>query len=178
MMITTERLFLIPADLAKLEAIVAEDWPTLSALLGGVDMAEHWLHFPEAMVWMRDYLQEFEVDISWWNYLIVHRQDVRLIGTCGYKGAPSLEGEVEIGYEIAEQYQGRGLGTETAQALVDHAFQDIGVQFITANTLAEENASNALLKKIGFQFSGEYVDIEDGNIWGWRLDRKTDINSI
>ncbi len=173
MMITTERLFLIPADLAKLEAIVAEDWPTLSALLGGVDMAEHWLHFPEAMVWMRDYLQEFEADISWWNYLILHRQDVRLIGTCGYKGAPSLEGEVEIGYEIAEQYQGRGLGTETAQGLVEHAFQDVGVQFITAHTLAEENASNTLLKKIGFQFTGEYVDIEDGNIWGWRLDRKS-----
>lgn len=171
-MIQTERLFLLTADLPKLEAIVSEDWATLSSLLGGVDMAAHWLHFPEAMIWMRDYLRENEADLGWWNYLIIHRQDVRLIGTCGYKGSPDFYGEVEIGYEIADTYQGKGLATEAAKALVDHAFNFEAVKFISANTLAEKNASNHLLEKIGFQFTGEEIDIEDGNIWCWRLARR------
>ncbi len=170
-MIQTERLFLIPANLPMLEAIADEDWAALSACLGGVDFAEHWLHFPEAMIWMRDFLREHETDLEWWNYLIIHRQDVRLIGTCGYKGTPSFSGEVEIGYEIAEAYQGRGLATEAARALVENAFREEAVKIITANTLAEKNASNHLLQKIGFQFIEAYIDIEDGTVWEWRLER-------
>jgi RimJ/RimL family protein N-acetyltransferase len=170
-MIQTERLFLVIADLPKLEAIVSEDWGALCTLLGGVDLASNWLHFPEAMIWMRDYLRENELDLSWWNYLIVHRQDVRLIGTCGYKGAPSFHGEVEIGYEIDEKYQNQGLATEAARALVEYAFQHDSVQFISANTLAEKNASNHLLQKLGFQFVGEEIDVEDGAIWCWKLPR-------
>jgi [ribosomal protein S5]-alanine N-acetyltransferase len=170
-MIQTERLFLLTADLQKLEAIVSEDWATLSALLGGVAVADHWLHFPEAMIWMRDYLREHEAELDWWNYLIIHRQDVRLIGTCGYKGAPSFHGEVEIGYEIDEGYQNRGLATEAARALVDNAFKYDAVKYVSANTLAEKNASNHLLQKLGFQFVGEEIDIEDGVIWCWKLER-------
>lgn len=168
-MIQTDRLFLITADLPKLEAIVSEDWPALSALLGGVDIASNWLHFPEAMIWMRDYLRENEAELGWWNYLVIHRRDTRLIGTCGYKGSPDFQGVVEIGYEIADGYQGQGLATETAHALVTHAFNFDEVKCVTANTLAEKNASNHLLEKLGFQFTGEEIDIEDGRIWCWML---------
>jgi len=167
-MIQTERLFLVTADLPKLEAIVSEDWPALSGLLGGVDIAQHWLHFPEAMIWMRDYLRESEAELGWWNYLVIHRRDVRLIGTCGYKGSPDFHGEVEIGYEIADAYQGQGLATETASALVEYAFKFEDVKCVTANTLAEKNASNHLLEKLGFQFVGEEIDIEDGKIWHFK----------
>ncbi len=170
-MIQTERLFLVPANLSMLEAIADEDWPALSALLGGVDFAQHWLHFSEAMVWMRDFLRENEADLGWWNYLIIHRRDVRLIGTCGYKGTPSFAGEVEIGYEIAESYQNQGLATEAARALIENAFRHEGVKVVIAQTLAEKNASNHLLQKIGFQFVGEFVDIEDGSVWEWRLEK-------
>lgn len=170
-MLQTEKLFLVPATLPMLEAIVSEDWPVLSALLGGVDFADHWTHFPEALVWMRDYAREHEADMGWWNYLIIHRHDVRLVGTCGFKGAPSPDGVVEIGYEIADAYQGRGLATESARALVGHAFQHDSVRSIIANTLAEENASCAVLRKLGFRFAGEHIDIEDGKIWEWVLER-------
>ncbi|MDX1912852.1 MAG: GNAT family N-acetyltransferase [Saprospiraceae bacterium] len=167
-MLQTERLFLIPAGLPLLEAIAEENWSVLSGLLGGASIADNWLHFPEAMIWMRDFLREHEADPAWWNYLIVHRQDVRLIGTCGYKGTPGIEGEVEIGYEIAASYQGMGLATEAAKALVDRAFGYDGVHYVLAHTLAETNASNHLLQKLGFVFTGELLDMEDGLVWEWR----------
>lgn len=170
-MLQTERLFLVTATLPMLEAVGSEDWPSLSSLLGGVDFAENWSRFPEAMIWMRDFLREHPEDLSWWCYLIVHRYDARLIGTCGYKGAPSMEGTVEIGYEIADAYQGRGFATEAAAALMDYAFRHDAVKAVVANTLAEENPSVGILRKLGFQFVAEHIDIEDGLLWEWRCER-------
>lgn len=170
-MLTTDRLFLIPSTLPLLDAVVDQDWPALAAGLGGVDFAENWNHFPEAQAWMRHYLHEHPDEITWWNYLIVHRADVRLIGTCGYKGMPTPEGLVEIGYEIADNYQGQGLATETARTLVDEAFRHEGVLSIIAHTLALENASVRVLRKLGFSFVHEIFDLEDGKIWQWQLQR-------
>ena len=168
---TTERLYIVPGTLPLMNLIVAEDWPGLSSALGGVDLAEHWMHFPEAMFWMREYLQEHPDEADWWCHLIIHRKDIRLIGTCGFKGSPSPDGVVEIGYEIADGYQGQGLAKEAARALVEHAFAQPAVQSITAHTLAEENASVAVLRKLGFAFAEELFDIEDGRIWKWALGR-------
>ena len=170
-MLATDRLLLIPTTLPLLDAIVESDWAALAARLGGVDFADNWMHFPEAYAWLRDYLSDHNDEPEWWSYLIVHRQDARLIGTCGYKGAPNPWGAVEIGYEIADSYQGQGLGTEAAQALCEFGFAQPGVQVITAQTLGEENASCCILRKLGFQFVQEKVDMEDGLLWEWRRER-------
>lgn len=150
-----------------------EDWAVLSRLLGGIDMAEQWMHFPDAMAWMRDYLLEHPDELGWWSYLVLHQEDFRLIGTGGYKGVPAPDGTVEIGYEIAPAYQGRGLATELARSLVDHAFCQAAVRAVLAHTLAEENASVAVLRKLGFKFIHEIHDLEDGLIWQWRLEKAT-----
>jgi ribosomal-protein-alanine N-acetyltransferase len=167
----TPRLFIVPASFPVFDAILEEDWVSLSRLLGGVGIADQWMHFPEAMAWMRDYLLEHPGEIAWWTYFVVHQSDFRLIGTCGFKGVPGPDGTVEIGYEIADQYQGRGLATEVARALVDHAFRHEAVVAVEAHTLAQENASVAVLRKLGFAFVEELLDVEDGAIWKWRLDR-------
>jgi RimJ/RimL family protein N-acetyltransferase len=167
-MLQTDRLFLVPTTVLMLDAIVDGNWAVLSALLGGVDFADQWFHFPEAFAWMRDYAAEHPVDMGWWNYLIVHQTDARVIGTCGYKGAPGPDGLVEIGYEVAEAYRGRGIATEAAIALCDRAFTFETVEAVCAQTLAEENASVRLLKRLGFAFTGETIDIEDGLIWEWK----------
>ncbi len=168
---TTTRLFLVPATLPMLDAIADADWAALSNLLGGADIADHWNHFPDAMLWIRNYMREHSGEMGWWTYLILHRRDVRLIGTCGYKGAPTPAGEVEIGYEIADAYQGQGLATEAARALTARAFEYETVKTVLAHTLPEENASEAVLRKLGFAFAGEVFDVDDGTIWRWQVNR-------
>ncbi|MCC7506968.1 MAG: GNAT family N-acetyltransferase [Saprospiraceae bacterium] len=168
-MLTTDRLYLVPASFELLDAAARGDDASLSAQLGGVALARQWSHFPEALAWMRDYLREHPDEHSWWSYFIIHRKDVRLIGTAGYKGPPAPGGILEIGYEIDELYQGRGLATEVAAALIGHARAHDSVTTIVAHTLAEENASVAVLRKLGFSFSGEIIDLHDGKIWGWQL---------
>jgi len=168
-MLETQRLFLVPSTMEMLHAAVEQDWPTLSRLLGGVDFAEGWTHFPEAILWMRDRLQDEPGETMWWNYLIIHREDARLVGSCGFKGPPEPNGSVEIGYEIADAYQGQGLATESARALTEWAVRQSGVKNVVACTLAEENASVRILRKLGYQFVCEKIDIEDGSIWEFSL---------
>lgn len=170
-MLLTDRLYIVPTTLPMLDAIVDEQWPVLSTLLGGVDFAENWFHFPEAFAWMRDYASENPTDMGWWNYIMIHKEDARVIGTCGFKGGPGFDGMVEIGYEVAVVYQGRGLATEATRALCTYAFTFESVQAINAHTLAEENASAHVLRNNGFQFIEEKIDIEDGLIWEWVLKR-------
>jgi [ribosomal protein S5]-alanine N-acetyltransferase len=168
-MLDTARLFLVPSSLPMLEAIADDDLSALSLLLGGAEVASGWIHFPESMVWMRDYLREHDAEPGWWNYLIVHRDDACLIGTCGFKGPPDYTAAVEIGYEIAPSYQRQGYGTEAARRLCEYAFAHDAVNKITAMTLSEENPSTMLLRRLGFEFQGGQIDMEGESVWEWEL---------
>ena len=168
-MLTTSRLFLMPATLPMLEAAVAQDWTKLSSLLGGVSFADNWNHFPEALRWTRDHLKANPSELGWWNYFIIQGLDGRLAGTCGYKGLPNKDGAVEIGYEIADRYQSQGLATEAAQALINNAFKKPAVKSVIAHTLPEENPSVQILRNLKFNFEGEIMDLTDGKIWSWKL---------
>ena len=79
------------------------------------------------------------------------------MGSCGYKGEPK-DGMVEIGYEVAEAYRGRGLATEMAKALIQNAFNDNAVMYVQAHTLAAVNESGSVLVKCGMQKMEELED--------------------
>ncbi|MBU6341127.1 MAG: GNAT family N-acetyltransferase, partial [Bacteroidetes bacterium] len=104
-MINTERLILLPSDLHMLESIVNQNWEQLSAQIDGYAVENNgWYEDFQVFIWMRDLAQDGALETNWWNYLILHKADRKLIGTCGFKGAPGPDGVVEIGYEIAEIY--------------------------------------------------------------------------
>ncbi len=107
--------------------------------------------------------------LSWFPILISENM---LVGNCGFKGSPK-NGEVEIGYEVAEQYREKGLATEIAGALIEYAYTFPEVKTIVAHTLSFENPSTSVLRKCGFHFIGEVHDPEDGDIWRWELKRIT-----
>ena len=142
-----------------------------------VDIAKKWTHFGFApMRYSLKMILNNPADFIWWTYLIIHKSDQKLIGSCGFKGPPDKDGNVEIGYEIAPGYQGRGLATETAQALIGFAFSFPEVQSVSAQTLPEENASGRVLQKCGMKFIHILFDPEDGDIWLWRINRNKDLS--
>jgi ribosomal-protein-alanine N-acetyltransferase len=90
----------------------------------------------------------------------------RVVGVCGFKGAPDREGRAEIAYMTFPAFEGRGYATAMAAALTAAAFRG-GVRSVCAHTLAEENASNRLLRRVGYVFAGETIDPDDGRVWRW-----------
>ena len=169
-MIKTERLSLIPAELKHFEAFERNE-NDLAQMLN-VGFADGWLVFPEVVALSREFLRNNADAINWWMYFFVHAADKKLIGNGGFKGKSDSAGTVEIGYAIAPSYRGKGLATEAVLGLIDFAFSHPQVKCVQAHTLAEENESVRVLRKVGMTFIKEYNDPEDGDIWQWRLERK------
>jgi RimJ/RimL family protein N-acetyltransferase len=139
-MIVTPRLRLLPVERAHAEAVRAGDRAGLGALLG-VTIPDGWPQFPRAF--------DAPPPRDFGGYLFLAAD--ALVGNGGYKGPPD-DGAVEIGYEIAPAFRGRGLATEAARALVAHALARPEVRLVRAHTLPEENPSTSVLRKIGMRF--------------------------
>ena len=172
-MIETAGLRLIPCGLAHFEAMLRDERELASML--GVSAAEGWLGFDaakEAMPPSYRYLKAHPSAHGWWTYLFVHRADNALVGVGGFKGEPDEAGTVEIGYSVAPGYRRRGLATEAARGMIEHAFSHARVKSVVAHTLPEENASTRVLGRVGMKFVGAVIDPEDGEVWRWRLARE------
>jgi ribosomal-protein-alanine N-acetyltransferase len=171
MIIETDNLQLIACDAELLRKAIAGDAMLANHL--NVAVQENWTAFGvAALQYALERLSENEEESGWWTYFPVHKQDNQLIGSGGYKGKPTPEGIVEIGYEIAPDYRNRGLATEMAVGLIQHALEDERVQIIIAHTLGQENASTSVLHKCGFEKVEEINDPDDGPIWKWELKRQ------
>lgn len=166
-MIETENLKLVPCELEHFEALI-NNAEQIEQMLQ-VSLAKDWNSFPEAIPFGYKYLQENPDALGWWTYLFIHTADKKLVGSGGFKGKADRSGMVEIGYEIAPEYRGRGLATEAARGLIEYAFSHSHVQMVDAHTLAETNPSTKVLKKIRMQNIETIVDPDDGKLWHWRL---------
>ena len=166
-MIVTSRLNLLPCDAPILRAVV-EGRDALAGHLS-VTVPEGWPAFPEAYAHALDVVVGDPGIIRWWTHLFVERSSSIVVGSGGYTGRPSAEGVVEIGYEIAPALRGRGLGSEAARGLIDHAFSEPSVRSVIAHTLPEENASTRVLEKIGLARVEDVEDREEGTLWRWRI---------
>jgi len=134
-----------------------------------IDIPEKWSEFGEGPFrYVLDKIQRNPESVHWWSWLPVLVSENMLVGNCGYKGPPN-NGEVEIGYEVAEEYRSNGLATEMANALIRYANTSPEVKTIIAHTLPFENHSVGVLRKCGFQFVSDIMDPEDGLIWKWEL---------
>lgn len=169
-MIATERLKLIPATERRLRVLI-ESEKKLAEMLG-VDLADGWLIFPESIPYTLNMLLNDPANEGWAMYFVVQRDENKLIGCGGYKGAPDETGMVEFGYSVAPAYENRGFATEAAKGFIAHAFATPQVKIVDAHTLAEWNASTSILLKCGLTKIAEKNDPEDGLIWHWRLTRK------
>ncbi|WP_457252705.1 GNAT family N-acetyltransferase [Pedococcus sp. P5_B7] len=65
--------------------------------------------------------------------------------------APPAERAVEIGYEVAPEFRGRGFGVAAARALVEWAVSTGEVDHVTAHTLPGPKPSTDVLVSLGFQ---------------------------
>ena len=103
----------------------------------------------------------------WIGYLATEGET--WVGCCGFT-APPAGGIVEIAYYTFPGFEGRGIATGMAQRLITIARESDSSVRVIAHTLTEENASNHILKKLGFVFAGAVDHPEDGNIWEWRYE--------
>jgi [ribosomal protein S5]-alanine N-acetyltransferase len=74
-----------------------------------------------------------------------------LIGNVGVRKADPAEPVADHGYEIAPACWGRGYATEASRALLDWGFGVWGLERVHAHCIAENTASAAVLRRVGFR---------------------------
>ncbi|GAB7104613.1 GNAT family N-acetyltransferase [Streptomyces phaeofaciens JCM 4814] len=90
------------------------------------------------------------------------RRDGRLIGHAEIKPTEDSGGH-EIVYALLPEVWGSGLGTELAEGLVAHGFDTLGLTEVHATVAAENEASLALLGRIGFAHVRDIPE-DDGGV--------------
>ncbi|MGE5529718.1 MAG: GNAT family N-acetyltransferase [Patescibacteria group bacterium] len=155
--IRTDRLELIAADLALIEADLA-DRARFSAMLGA-QITPEW---PPAILVdvipvYRDLIRDQPTLAGWllWYGVLRAAPSPVLVGSAGFIGPPDIAGMVEIGYSVVPGFQARGIAPEMVRALADWVFSHAGVAGIRAETADGNLGSRKVLERCGFRFSGK-----------------------
>ncbi|HEX3836668.1 MAG TPA: GNAT family protein [Steroidobacteraceae bacterium] len=157
--VRTARLELIAATFELLEAELAGP-AALGAVLG-VPVPHSWppgeydrdaLDFFLSRIFMHG-----PAVVGWYNWyaILLDADGCReaLVAGAGYMGPP-MEELVEIGYSVVPEARGRGFATEIVESLVTRALAVGAVRTVIAHTLVSNAASQAVLKRAGFQVVG------------------------
>ncbi|AYG78599.1 hypothetical protein DWB77_00707 [Streptomyces hundungensis] len=77
---------------------------------------------------------------------------------------------VELGYRLNKAAWGRGYATEGSRALIHKGFTVLGVERVTANTMAVNTGSRRVMEKAGLtflrSFTGEWPEAIEGSEQG------------
>lgn len=154
----TRRLSLVAAtpELARAEL---EDLPFFAGLLAA-EIPTDWpppLNDEQTLQWTLDFLEQHPDGVGWGPWYLLRERSTEpplAIGTAEFKGLPSADGTVEIGYSVLEAHQRRGFATEAVGGLVGWALSDVVVRQIVAQTLPGLQGSIRVLEKCGFERAG------------------------
>jgi len=105
-------------------------------------------------------------------FSIIHKADRRLIGDCGLEhreiaGTP----EVELGYDLRSDYWNKGLATEAAMAVRDHAFGALRLPRLSSLIRQSNAASARVAEKIGMRREAEILQ-SGAKYWVYAIDRE------
>src|SRR5439155_26735367 len=129
----------------QLRPLQSEDASTIAALANDRRIAEntaripHPYTFADAEGFLR-YLDESETETAF----AITLADDALIGICGLRTTPRKA--PEIGYWLGAPYWGHGYATEAARAVIDHAFEDLGLERLEAGARVSNPASRRFLE--------------------------------
>ena len=80
--------------------------------------------------------------------------DGRIAGTIGFTGVDWENRSTAIGFWLAAKHEGRGVMTEAARALVDHALLTWKLNRVEIRAAAENRRSRAIPERLGFREEG------------------------
>jgi RimJ/RimL family protein N-acetyltransferase len=129
---------------------------------GGVDAIDVLVHVRELARSMRRLQGHTD------HWMVIAENEI--VGLCGYKHPPSVDGTVEIGYGIAASRRRRGHASNAVAAILARSRADARVAYVTAETAIDNIASQRVLEKNGFRSIGARVDPRDGErLFQWRV---------
>lgn len=158
----SSRLQLLALDLVQLQLLQTDERILLETLQLHpspieVHPADFMPAFEEALAhFVIPQVSRHPVDYPWFtHWLIIHRQERRLIGGIGLSGLPDEAGETMVGYFIDHRYERRGYASEALRGLLDWMAPEPSLRTVIATIPVGHEASKRVLLKNGFREDGE-----------------------
>ncbi len=156
----TPRLLILAASRALLTAELYK--PQYFPVLLGAALPTDWPpgeYDREAMTYFLEQLTAGGRDAAgWYGWYALRKADDTaprtLVGAGGFMGPPDAAGTAEIGYSIAADWRGQGLGTELVAGLVQQAANTGLVRRLLAHTAAANGPARQVLLRNAFEPAG------------------------
>ncbi|GCF06676.1 GNAT family N-acetyltransferase [Dictyobacter arantiisoli] len=84
----------------------------------------------------------------------------QIVGSIAYHLFDWANRKVEIGYWIAEPYQGKGIMTKSCQALIAYAFDELKLNKVEIRAAIDNHRSAAIPQRLGFVQEGVIREAE------------------
>jgi RimJ/RimL family protein N-acetyltransferase len=164
MTVSTARLELVPLALPLVAALAAKD----------LDVARRLADFPieddtfaedDHVLGLRHaQLTKDPSEEPWLYRVALLRETGRVVGRVGFHAPPAPDGSVEIGYSVAPDHRRQGLATEMAVGLIRWGASE-GATACIASVRPDNTPSLAIIRRLGFERTGEQMDEIDGLEW-------------
>ncbi|SHM49711.1 GNAT family N-acetyltransferase [Chryseobacterium polytrichastri] len=109
------------------------------------------------------------------RFAVIEKESNLLIGWSGLKFLTEpingYKNVYELGYRYLPEYWGKGYAMEAAKASLNYGFNDIDTDIIYAMAHSENDGSNHILQKLGFERTGEFME-PDGMCFWYELQRE------
>ncbi|KFC20400.1 GNAT family N-acetyltransferase [Chryseobacterium sp. FH1] len=106
---------------------------------------------------------------------VIEKETNKFIGWSGIKllteEVNGFKNIYELGYRFLPEFWGKGYATESAKASLDLGFNQLNADKIYAYADVENQSSNSILTKLGFENKGEFLDNGDNCYW-YELEKK------
>jgi ribosomal-protein-alanine N-acetyltransferase len=100
---------------------------------------------------------------------VIEKESNQFIGWSGIKlltdEVNGFKNVYELGYRFLPEFWGKGYATESAKASLDLGFNQLNADNIYAYADVENQSSNHILTKIGFENKGSFLDKDDLCNW-------------
>ncbi len=149
------------SDRLILRHFVDGDATSLTSVFGDADVMQFG-DGPQSLGWIQSWIARTikAYDFPGYGLWAVTRiGDREAIGYCGLTRFPDINGrpEVEIGYRLARDYWGQGLGTEAALAVRDLAFGQLDLPRLIALIDPANTRSIRVAEKLGMNHDGDVM---------------------
>lgn len=100
---------------------------------------------------------------------VIEKESGLLIGWSGLKlitqEINGYNNIYDLGYRFIPEYWGKGYALESAKASLDFGFNDLKAETIYAHAHSENEGSNHILRKLGFEKTGEFTEPDGICFW-------------
>jgi [ribosomal protein S5]-alanine N-acetyltransferase len=149
--VQTDRLLLIPVTIKLVKDLIKGSTREVENL--GIKTNGKWPRqdTKDILPFVYKELEKNKIETGFEFWMIIVKEDMTVIGDIGFRGIPDDKGEVEIGYGLIVEEQGKGFGQEALKAMVHWAFSKKEVKVINADSLIDNIPSIRILEKSGFK---------------------------